>query len=174
MAERKRLLLASAGAILTILAMEDSDDEEEPALKRSCWVDELNLTREREGMFARMNGMLRNNPTNNYTRMTAENFDYLVHLVTPYIQKEDTNYRKSISPAERLAVTLRYLASGSSMTSLSYEFRLSKTSVSRIVPETCEAIYNTMKDTYLKVIYEKKNIIFIYLFLATFSFIKFI
>ena len=37
-----------------------------------------------------------------YLRVSPKRFDYLLSLVEPLITKEDTNYRKSISPAERV------------------------------------------------------------------------
>ena len=54
--------------------------------------------------------------------------------------KKDTNLRKSIPAAERLMLTMRFLASGDSQISLSYLFRMGNKSVSRIVSETSEAI----------------------------------
>ena len=54
--------------------------------------------------------------------------------------KEDTNMRLAISPAERLAVTLRYLATGETFQSLSFQFRIVHNTISGIVPEVCEAI----------------------------------
>lgn len=45
----------------------------------------------------------------------------------------------------------RWLASGGSYTSLQYSTRISKQSLSRIIPETCDAIYQVLKDEYLKV-----------------------
>ena len=44
--------------------------------------------------------------------MSPERFDNLLSMATSLIAKEGTNFRKSISPEERLAVTLRFLASG--------------------------------------------------------------
>ena len=37
--------------------------------------------------------------------------------------KEDTNMRLAISPAERIAITLRYLATGETLRSLAFQFR---------------------------------------------------
>ena len=50
----------------------------------------------------------------NFLRMDAPSFDELLGLVEPLIKKEDTVMRPSISPSERLSITLRYLASGNS------------------------------------------------------------
>lgn len=47
-------------------------------------------------------------------------------------------------------VTLRYLATGSSLTQLHYEWRISVAALSAIIPETCQAIYDEMKDELLK------------------------
>lgn len=104
-------------------------------------------------MFAKLNNELRRNvyKFKNYVRMSPECFDALVERVRPLIEKQDTNFRKAVPVAERLAVTLRYLASGSSMTSLSYSFRMAKSTISEIIPKTCDAIYRTLKDQYLKV-----------------------
>ena len=50
----------------------------------------------------------------NYLRMDAETFDSLLHLVGPFIQKKSTNMREAIPAGMKLAVTLRYLATGDS------------------------------------------------------------
>nr|CAI5822663.1 unnamed protein product [Callosobruchus analis] len=48
----------------------------------------------------------------NFLRMSATDFDHLLELISTKIRKKDTWMRKSITPGERLAVTLRYLATG--------------------------------------------------------------
>ena len=48
----------------------------------------------------------------NFLRMDQNCFDELLEMVKPHIQKQDTNMRKSISAGEKLALTLRYLATG--------------------------------------------------------------
>lgn len=52
------------------------------------------------------------NEYKNFMRMTKQTFDTLLEKVRPYIEKQDTHMRKSISAEERLAVTLRFLATG--------------------------------------------------------------
>ena len=85
----------------------------------------------------------------NYFRLTKTQFDKLLTLVAPKISKVDTHYRESISAEERLMVTLRFLATGSSMTSLHYEWCISVASLSLMIPETCDAIYTSLKGQYL-------------------------
>ncbi|XP_064094448.1 uncharacterized protein LOC135206898 [Macrobrachium nipponense] len=86
----------------------------------------------------------------NWIRLTKEQFSNLLNRVTPLIEKVDTKLRKAVSAAERLTLTLRYLATGESQVSLGYQFRISHNLVSCIIPETCRAIYSVLKTDYLK------------------------
>lgn len=52
----------------------------------------------------------------NFVRMTSEDFEYLTLMIGHKISKMDMNYRKAISVTEKLAVTLRFLATGDSYT----------------------------------------------------------
>ena len=81
--------------------------------------------------------------------MSPERLEHLLGLVGPLIQKKDTNLRKAIPAAERLMLTMRFLASGDSQVSLSYLFRMGKKSVSRIVSETSEAIIQVLLQDYM-------------------------
>lgn len=81
--------------------------------------------------------------------MSPERFEHLLSLVGPSIVKKDTNFRKVILPAKRLALTLRFLASGESQISLSFSFRIGLKTVSQIISETCAAIYTCLLETYM-------------------------
>ncbi|KAK9701028.1 hypothetical protein QE152_g30850 [Popillia japonica] len=58
--------------------------------------------------------------------------------------------RESISARHRLDVTLRFLATGETYRSLMYSTRIHETTISKIIPETCSAIYKRLKGEYLK------------------------
>ena len=58
--------------------------------------------------------------------------------------------RLPISPEEKLAVTLRFLATGESYESLMYQFRIHRTTIGRFVPTVCKAIYSCLQDKYFK------------------------
>ena len=82
--------------------------------------------------------------------MSPERFDHLLSLVTPLISKKDSKFRKSIPLNERLALTVRLLASGESQNSLPFQFRLGRATVSKIISDCCEAIYQVLPEKHLR------------------------
>jgi len=82
----------------------------------------------------------------NFCRMSAEDFELLLNKIGPKISKQDTVFRPSIPTQERLAITLRFLATGDSYTSLMYLFKISKQLISRIVPEVCVALIEALQE----------------------------
>ena len=50
------------------------------------------------------------------------------------------NYRAPVSVGQKLALTIRYLATGESYTSLSCQFRVGRSTISKFLPEVCRAI----------------------------------
>ena len=58
---------------------------------------------------------------------------------------------KPISPAERLTLTLCFLATSESFGYFTFQFRISKLAISYIVQEVCRAIIANLVCTYLKV-----------------------
>jgi len=82
----------------------------------------------------------------NFLRMSSSDFEYILCKMKPIIKKSDTFMRQSIPVQETLAVTLRFLATGDSYMSLSYLFKISKQSISEIVPEVCTAIIDVLKE----------------------------
>ena len=87
----------------------------------------------------------------NFLRMNALDFNALLSLIEPKIRKQDTVMRDSIPAGERLAITLRFLATGESFKSLQYIFRVPQSTISKIVPEVCDAIYHELKGDFMKV-----------------------
>ena len=83
--------------------------------------------------------------------MSPNRLEHLLSMVAPKITKQNTNFRKPISAEQRLVVTLRYLATGETQQSLSFAFRIGKATISKILAETSEAIYEVLKEEFLKV-----------------------
>ncbi|CAH1366277.1 unnamed protein product [Tenebrio molitor] len=82
-----------------------------------------------------------------YTRMSPDQFDHLLTLVGPQLRKH--SQLEAIEPGHRLAVTLRFLATGDSFGSLSFSFRISKTLICRIVKEACAILWKTLCPLYI-------------------------
>lgn len=82
----------------------------------------------------------------NFSRISREDFQYLLDSIGPRISKCDSNWRKSIPALERLAVTLRFLATGDSFKSLHYLFKISSQVISEIVPEVCTALIELLRN----------------------------
>ncbi|XP_052889577.1 uncharacterized protein LOC128297897 [Anopheles moucheti] len=84
-----------------------------------------------------------------FLRMTKEDFDQLLSFVGPRIQWMDTNMREAVTAQERLMITLRFLATGETFTSLQFIFRVSKSLISSIVKDVC-AVLNEQLRSYVK------------------------
>lgn len=145
-------------AILAAYVLESSDDDdlddESIHRTRSVWTKHWVARREKESFFAKLMVELRSEEPElyrNFLRMTAAQFDHLLELVKPQIEKLNTNMRMSISAGERLALTLRYLATGDNFNSLRFLFRIPQPTISAIIPEVLNAIYNVLVNEYIKV-----------------------
>ena len=86
----------------------------------------------------------------NYMRMSPEHCEHLLSLIKPLVTKETTNFRESISAGERLSITLRFLVTGESQQSLSFAYRIGIATLSKIVQETCDAIYEVLAPTFVR------------------------
>ena len=67
--------------------------------------------------------------------MNPTNFEELLSYVAPSIMKASKK-REPICPSELLCETLRLLVTGDVQCTISLSYRISKTSVSRIIKET--------------------------------------
>uniref|UniRef100_UPI00358E636F putative nuclease HARBI1 n=1 Tax=Myxine glutinosa TaxID=7769 RepID=UPI00358E636F len=76
----------------------------------------------------------------NYMRMEPRMFHELLLRVTPRLTKLDTNYRRLLKPGLKLAITLRYMATGNSYHSLSYSLWVPHNTISGVVNAVSAAI----------------------------------
>lgn len=109
--------------------------------KRRWWETRIyrNRSFSREGLL--LNSMLEkeeNGHFRNFARMSSSDFSFLLESIREKIS------RNAVTAEEKLAITLRYLATGDSCTSLQYLFNVSKQLISRIVPKVCRAIVDTL------------------------------
>lgn len=131
------------------LYLKTKETEKEKA-QRKCWVRDI-LTEDQRQLHGVSNNLIKDmferdsEKFFNYFRMTRDLYNELLALVGPKIKKQDF-LRESISPEIRLQLTLRYLASGDSMASIHYTFRVGKSTVANIIAETCEVIWDSLKE----------------------------
>ena len=79
------------------------------------------------------------------TRMSQDQFKEILNAIEPDICKQSTKMGgEPIVPTERLALMLRFLATGESSQSLHFQFRISRPAISSVVTEVCEAITKTL------------------------------
>ena len=122
--------------------------------KRKTWVRPIFTQRLRQGEFSNLLQELRlSDPEYHfrYLRMSKETFDDLLALVGPLLSRRHyfSSRRPEITAAERLTATLRYLAIGNSQMSLSFSFRMGRSTVCGIVRETCDAIWKALQPLYV-------------------------
>ncbi|XP_033953775.1 uncharacterized protein [Pseudochaenichthys georgianus] len=147
--------VALAVSALGLLLVEADIKRRKRAIRRNRtkWVRSWIPQREAHGAFPHLCGELELNEIpdfKDFARLFPVQFHALEELITPLIRRENTNYRDCISVGTRLMVTLRFLATGESFRSLSDQFRVGVSTIRQLVPETCTAIYEVLKEKYLK------------------------
>ena len=70
--------------------------------------------------------------------MSPSTFDELL--------SQTTRCHEPVHSNERLAVTLRYLATGDAKSTIALSYRISPTTVGRIVDETCKVVWMVLLD----------------------------
>ncbi|CAG5058822.1 unnamed protein product [Parnassius apollo] len=79
-------------------------------------------------------------------RLTEDSFNVLLDRVTPDIQRSVT-YMRCVLPAKvKLHAVLYMMAHGTSFRTMLHLFRVPKSTLSKMISEVCDAIYNALKD----------------------------
>ncbi|XP_069618437.1 uncharacterized protein [Ranitomeya imitator] len=139
--------------LLTALLLLHHHSEQEQSRRRirrrpkRMWVHPIINEREEKGHFHVLYQDLRSFPEKfiQFCRLTIQAFDRLLIILAPQLSYEDTCMRRSISAEERLLITLRFLATGESYTSLHLQFRVGKSTISQIVRCTCAVIWQKLQ-----------------------------
>ncbi|KAL4083874.1 hypothetical protein QTP88_029190 [Uroleucon formosanum] len=146
--KKKKIAIICA---MAIVAHETSKKKK----NRKTWVKKWIEQRSEQSNVTLLKDLKENNPDDfkNYLRMDETDFTNLLELVAHRLKKQDTVMRKSISPAERLIATLRFLSTGNSYEDLKFSTKIAAQTLGHIIPETCLALYDVLKDKYMKVKY---------------------
>ena len=140
---RKRALAARCLGLL------HGEDEERPLKRnRKVHMRQWVTRREERGVFHHLIRELEVGDVVAYKeffRMTKEQFCFLLRKVSPLIQKKEqpppiNAVRATMQPDERLAVTLRYLATRGTYHSLEYSIRISRQTISSIMSDTSRGL----------------------------------
>ncbi|XP_016974909.1 uncharacterized protein LOC108041483 [Drosophila rhopaloa] len=87
---------------------------------------------------------------NYFLAITESQFRYLVQKLEPIIsQYAPQRKKKSFSAEERLAITLKYLATGEVHSCRNYCFRASKFVINEMIANICLGFYEHLKDQYV-------------------------
>jgi len=85
-----------------------------------------------------------------FMRIDPEMFHELLMRLTPRLTKADTNFRKALEPGLKLAVTLRFMATGDNFRDLAYAFRVPHNTISMFLGDVCQAIVAEYGDEAVK------------------------
>lgn len=149
------ILMVAAALLLRRRRLQQPPVPPQPRARRprTIWCREWLTRRSMHGDFHHLLQELNREDTKgykNFLRIKPELFGEMVDRLTPILAKKATRMREPLSVGLKLAVTLRFLASGDSYTSLQYSFRVSKTAICRFVPKVCQAIIDIYKPEVLK------------------------
>ena len=86
----------------------------------------------------------------NYMRMTPKFFEMIKSRLESRLASQAINYRAPISVGETSTLTIRYLATGEPYTSLSCQFRVGRSTISKFLSEVCRAIQDEFTREYLR------------------------
>ncbi|KAK7919088.1 hypothetical protein WMY93_010372 [Mugilogobius chulae] len=121
--------------------------------RRRFWVHPILQNRLQYGEFHHLIQELRldDDRFQRYFRLSRAQFDDLLGRIGARITRQDTNYRRSIPPAERLSICLRFLATGDSYCTIAYSFRVGISTVQAIVLEVVTAIWDCLCGEFMAV-----------------------
>ena len=148
-----RACFNTTAAFIQVARQQQEDDaaadQAHQRQKRSCWTRDWSV-----GQYEHLLQELEAEDPKGFRifqRLTPEVWHELLHKVTPIIEKRTTCMREPISAGLRLAITLRYLATGDNYQSQMFGFRVASNTICNIIPETCQAIFDVLSPDYFQV-----------------------
>ncbi|XP_030216454.1 uncharacterized protein LOC115546823 [Gadus morhua] len=144
--------MADIGTIAALYLLWESE-ERRKRKRRRVWVHDILRRRLQLGEFHHLLQELRldDGRFQRYFRLSRAQFDDLLARVGARISRQDTNYRRSISTAERLSVCLRFLATGDSFRTIATSFRVGSSTVASIVSDGVTAIWDCLVEEFMAV-----------------------
>ncbi|KAH8033618.1 hypothetical protein HPB51_014886 [Rhipicephalus microplus] len=140
-------------SILLMLLIKKRKQVREQRQPRRWWIRPVFLARKQEGLYHTAMKRMREGDHEfffKFYRMTPALFDVLLRFVAQDLTKIHVS-RETLEPGERLAITLSYLASGQDIPSVALAYRVGIETARLCIDETCEAIWERLKDHVMKV-----------------------
>ena len=138
-------------AVIVLNELVDSDDEKPIRGKTRKWI----RRRKERGYFTNIIQELIVEDRHGFRemfRMDVGDFEFILSKISDLISpKERLGGTRPIESDERLALTLRYLATGESFQSLSFQYRISISAISYIVKGCCKAVVECLTPDFIKV-----------------------
>ncbi|XP_075559704.1 uncharacterized protein LOC142591248 [Dermacentor variabilis] len=135
------------------LSMDNGGRKKRPPRKRRWWVRQALQKREKFGHANALLPHLRSRAVEyyrDYLRMPPRNFDRLFELVWPRKRKVNTKFRKVIPPDHHLALAMRFLTSGETIRTSSFNFLAGRKIACKIIAEVCQAIWEVVGPVYVR------------------------
>ncbi|KAJ8888936.1 hypothetical protein PR048_008430 [Dryococelus australis] len=141
-----------SAAVAVILLLGD-DEERKKSIRRSVWAKRWLQQRRKYSHVKLLRELELNSEDDNkmYLRMSSEYFRKLLSCVEPLISKGNTVVREAIPAEDRPTATLRFLATGRSLEDLKFSTAIFVQVLGKIIPETCDAIFEVLREEYMKV-----------------------
>ena len=120
---------------------------------RRFWVRPWIGRRRQFGRYDQLLVELRNEDQasfKDFMRMPPDMFDELLTRMGPRITKHTANYKETLDPGLKLALTLRHITSETKYHSTSYGWRVRHNTISLFIPKVCQAIIDEYKDEVMK------------------------
>lgn len=137
---------------LQLLQVQIELNEMNARTPRSIWVKRwVSRRKDTEPLMSLFRELTVEDPKDlrSFIRMDYDTFLQLVRRVGPRIVKQRTNWREPISVTERLLLTLTYLTEGGIYRTKKFLRRTPHNTMSKIIKEVCEAIYEEYEEQYL-------------------------
>ncbi|KYN13628.1 hypothetical protein ALC57_14180 [Trachymyrmex cornetzi] len=115
-------------------------------IRRRWWIRPLNRRRNVKGFRLSLFRELKTTDHEeffSFIRMLPYQFDDLLQKIEPFLPRG--GLRRPLPSELKLALTLNFLAHGDSARSKSWEFRIGRSTVYKIVQEVCEAIWKALQ-----------------------------
>ena len=143
--------MADLVTLVVLNELMDSDYEKPQRGKTRNWIKR----RHERGYFNNIIQELRKEDRFGFRemfRMDVTDFENILAKISDLISpKERLGGTNPVQAKERLALTLRFLATGETFQSLSFQYRISLNAVSYIVKGCCKAIVERMASNFIKV-----------------------